>query len=270
MPASKIRHSVFIVFLLAAVLAACAAPAPTGAPAATSAPTSAPAPADTPLPVATSTPAGDATAYPGPTPLSAVSPRSDGGAQAASAPSSSSASVTYELVAANSEASYSIREQLARLSFPSDAVGKTQSVSGSITVNADGTIDSTKSKFTVDVSTLKSDESMRDGYVSRAILQTSQYPDVVFVPTAATGLPATLPTSGNVTFKVTGNLTIKDVTKPVTWDVTGSVANGEATGTATTTFTFEDFNLNQPRVPVVLSVVDKITLNMKVDLKLQP
>ncbi len=260
MPTSKTRPSVFIVFLLAVLLAACAAPA------AAPAPTGTPAQANTAFPPATAAPTGypvvsapsattasNATAYPGPTP----------------APSSASGSVTYELVAANSEASYSIREQLARLSFPSDAVGKTQVVSGSITVNSDGSIDSTKSKFTVDVSTLKSDESMRDGYVSRAILRTSQYPDVVFVPTAVTGLPATLPTSGNVTFKVTGNLTIKDVTKPVTWDVTGSVANGEATGTATTTFTFEDFNLPQPRVPVVLSVVDKITLNMKLDLKLQ-
>jgi len=246
MPVSKIRHSALIVFLLAVLLAACAAPA--AAPTALPAPTDAPAPANTPLPAATAAPA------------------------ASTAPSASAggASVTYELVAANSEASYSIREQLARLSFPSDAVGKTQAVSGSITVNADGSIDSSKSKFTVDVSTLKSDEAMRDGYVSRAILQTKQYPQVVFVPTAAEGLPATLPTSGAVTFKVTGNLTIKDVTKPVTWDVTGSVANGEATGTATTTFTFEDFNLTQPRVPVVLSVVDKITLNMKVDLKLKP
>ena len=117
------------------------------------------------------------------------------------------------------------------------------------------------------MSTLKSDQGMRDGYVSRNILQTDKYPQVVFVPTAASGLPASLPTSGNVTFKVTGNLTIKDVTKPVTWDVTGTVANGEATGTATTTFTFEDFNLNQPKVPVVLSVVDKITLTVTVGLQ---
>ncbi len=247
MPVSKIRHSVFVVFLLAVLLAACAAPAPAPL-----------APTNTPLPLATAAPT-DAPAANTAAPAASTAPSA----------SASGGSVTYELVAANSEASYSIREQLARLSFPSDAVGKTQSVSGSITVNSDGTIDSTKSKFTVDVSTLKSDESMRDGYVSRAILQTKQYPDVVFVPTAATGLPATLPASGNVSFKVTGNLTIKDVTKPVTWDVTGSVANGEATGTATTTFTFEDFNLTQPRVPVVLSVVDKITLNMKLDLKLQ-
>jgi hypothetical protein len=49
---------------------------------------------------------------------------------------------------------------------------------------------------------------------------------------------------------------------PLTWDVTGSINNGEATGPATTSFTFEDFNLSQPKVPVVLSVVDKITLNV--------
>jgi polyisoprenoid-binding protein YceI len=255
MPVTKIRRSFAIISFLAVWLPACAAPAPTATPVP-------PAPADTAAPTAyPAAGAGNATAYPGPTPL--------GGSQAASS-TSGGASVTYELVAANSEASYAIREQLARLSFPSDAIGKTQAVSGTITVNADGTIDSSKSKFTVDVSTLKSDERMRDGYVSRNILQTSQYPQVVFVPTAAEGLPSSLPTSGNVSFKVMGNLTIKDVTKPVTWDVTGSVSNGEATGTATTTFTFEDFNLPQPQVPVVLSVVDKITLNMKVDLKLKP
>ena len=258
MPATKIRRSVAIVSLLAAWLAACAAPAPTTTPVP-------PAPAETALPAPTAAPANTAAPADTAAPANTAAP-----AASAAASNAGGASVTYELVAANSEASYAIREQLARLSFPSDAIGKTQAVSGTITVNADGTIDSSKSKFTVDVSTLKSDERMRDGYVSRNILQTSQYPQVVFVPTAAEGLPSSLPTSGNVSFKVTGNLTIKDVTKPVTWDVTGSVSNGEATGTATTTFTFEDFNLPQPQVPVVLSVVDKITLNLKVDLKLKP
>ncbi len=253
MSASKFRYTVFILPILAVWLASCAAPA-SPAPAAIAQPTATTAPVATSVPAATDAPA--ATAAPAAT-------------TAASTGSSSAGSVTYELVAANSEASYAVREQLARLSFPSDAIGKTQAVSGSITVKADGTIDQATSKFTVDLSTIKSDESMRDGFVSRAILQTNQYPQAVFVPTSMSGLPAALPTSGSVSFKVTGNLTVRDVTKPVTWDVTGTIANGEATGTATTSFTFEDFNLSQPRVPVVLSVVDKITLTMKVDLKLK-
>jgi polyisoprenoid-binding protein YceI len=70
-----------------------------------------------------------------------------------------------------------------------------------------------------------------------------------------------------VSFKVSGDLTIHNVTKPVSWDVTGQVQADQATGVATTTFKFEDFGLNQPQVPVVLSVVDSITL--EVDLTLQ-
>jgi polyisoprenoid-binding protein YceI len=255
MSASKIRYSVFILPVLAVWLAACAAPA-----APTSAPTAAPPPSATAAPVATAAPAD--TAAP-----AATSGAGDTAYPPATSAAASGGSVTYELVAANSEASYAVREQLARRNLPSDAIGKTQAVAGSITVNADGTIDATKSKFTVEAGTLKSDEGMRDGYVSRNVLQAGQYPQIVFVPTAVSGLPPVLPTSGNVTFQVTGNLTIRDVTKPVTWEVTGSVTNGEATGTATTSFTFEDFNLTQPQVPVVLSLVDKITLTMKVNLK---
>jgi polyisoprenoid-binding protein YceI len=178
-----------------------------------------------------------------------------------------SSGIKYVLVAEKSEASYAVREQLARLNLPSDAVGKTSSISVSVVINPDGTIDANTSKFTVDVSSLQTDQAMRDNFVRRNVLQTSQFPNAVFVPTQVSGLPAALPQSGDVSFKVTGNLTIRDVTKPVTWDVTGSFAIGVASGTATTSFTFEDFNLQVPQVAVVLSVVDKINLTVKVTLQ---
>jgi len=119
----------------------------------------------------------------------------------------------------------------------------------------------------VDLSTLQTDSGMRDNFVRRNVLHTDQYPNAVFVPTQVTGLASPLPTSGPVSFQLKGNMTIQNVTKPVTWDVTGTVQGDQATGTATTSFTFEDFNLNQPKVPVVLSVVDKI--NLQLDLTLQ-
>jgi polyisoprenoid-binding protein YceI len=170
-------------------------------------------------------------------------------------------------VASGSQASYAVREQLASLSLPSDAIGTTSAVSGSISVNPDGSIDSANSKITVDVSTLHTDSGMRDNYVARNILQSGQYPQAVFVATQVSGLPKTLPQSGRVSFKLTGNLTIRNVTKPVTWDVSGAITNGKAAGTATTSFTFEDFNLSQPHVGMVLSVVDKITLTVTVTLQ---
>jgi polyisoprenoid-binding protein YceI len=170
------------------------------------------------------------------------------------------------IVAGKSVASYQVREQLASLNFPSDAIGKTDQITGMIGLKPDGSIDTAVSKFTVDLASLQSDKSMRDNFLRRAVLHTDQYPQAVFVPTQVTGLSLPLKT-GDVSFKVTGDMTIQNVTRPVTWDVTGNFQGNTATGKATTTFTFEDFNLNQPHVATVLSIVDKITLN--VDLTMQ-
>jgi polyisoprenoid-binding protein YceI len=199
--------------------------------------------------------------------ISANSSSTSTGSTNSTTDTSSGSGTKYVLDATSSSASYSVQEQLARLNLPTMAVGKTSSISGQIVINPDGSIDSTNSKFTVDVSSLQTDSSMRDNYVARNILQSNQYPQAVFIPTQAKGLPAAIPQSGNLTFQLVGNLTIRNVTKPVTWDVTGSITNGAASGTATTSFTFEDFNLSQPAVPVVLSVVDKITLTVTIGLK---
>jgi polyisoprenoid-binding protein YceI len=245
-----------LVLLAAALLAACA-PAQENSPAgSTGVPTTLNSP--------TQSSAAPATDQPAVLPTTAIPGTGATSAAPASAPTGE---IEFALVADKSQAMYKVREQLARLNLPSDAVGKTSSISGSIFIQPDGSVDSTKSKFTVDLSTLQTDQAMRDNFVRRNVLQTDQYPQAVFVPTQITDLPTPLPQSGNVTFKVTGNLTIRDVTKPVTWDVTGSIQNGEATGTATTSFTFEDFNLTQPRVPVVLSVEDTINLEADVVLK---
>ena len=72
-----------------------------------------------------------------------------------------------------------------------------------------------------------------------------------------------LPTSGDVSFQLTGDLTVHGTTHPVTWTVTATAANGtDLTGTAVTSFTFADFGISQPRVPVVLSVEDTIKLEL--------
>ncbi len=63
--------------------------------------------------------------------------------------------------------------------------------------------------------------------------------------------------------RLAGDLTIRDITRPATWDVTATVTDGrELAGTATTVFTFADFELNQPRVPLVLSIEDQIQLEI--------
>jgi polyisoprenoid-binding protein YceI len=63
-----------------------------------------------------------------------------------------------------------------------------------------------------------------------------------------------------VTFQLLGDLTVHGVTRPSVWQITAHAEGQDVAGTATTAFTFKDINLDQPRVPVVLSVADTIKL----------
>jgi polyisoprenoid-binding protein YceI len=158
------------------------------------------------------------------------------------------------------EVRYRIREQLVGFDLPNDAVGATNEVSGGLAFDASGKLVPSSSKFVVNIGTLKSDKDRRDNYVRGRILQATEHPTVELAPTAITGLTLPLPSSGSRTFQLAGNLTVKGVTKPTTWDVNATFTGGRVNGTAATTFAFADFGLQQPRVPVVLSVADSIKL----------
>jgi len=249
-----------LVLIAGLLLAACApqatptpAAAPTQAPTATSAPTTAPEPTKAPEATATTAPAADK-----PTETPAAS---------AEKPAAPAGGTRYDLVEGKTSASYSVREQLAGRDLPNDAVGKTSKVSGAIVLNPDGSVDSKNSQIVVDAASLQTDESRRDNYVRNNILLTSQFKEIVFVPTAVEGLPSPIPASGPLNFKLIGDLTIKDVTKQVTWEVTGTVNGDAAEGVATTSFKFAEFNLKQPQVPIVLSLVDNITLTVELALQ---
>ncbi len=166
----------------------------------------------------------------------------------------------FVVIPEDSQARYRVREQLANRDLPNDAVGATNIISGALVIDANGTLVPGGSQFVIDMSTLQSDSSRRDGYVRDNVLQTSQYPNVTFVPTAINGLPSPLPTSGEGTFEMTGDLTIRDVTRPATWAVTLRREGDTLTGQATTSFTFADYNIPQPRVPILLSLQDLIKL----------
>lgn len=177
---------------------------------------------------------------------------------------------TLRLVVApdGNEARYRVREQLARVNFPNDAIGVTHAITGMIVLDGSGHLVPGASKISVDVRPLKSDRSFRDGYVQSRILETATYPTVDFVPTAVAGFPASLPASGDFSFRVTGDLTVHGATHPTTWDVTAHADSGGYAGLATTRFTFEEFGLTKPRVPIVLSVAD--TIKLEYDFHLVP
>ncbi len=255
----KARLAAVLVIFLIAALIGCSTPANTPTP---NPPTNVPATVaiatNTSVPVPTNAPATSA-------------PSTEGSPQPSPTTAATNANETITLVVVpeKSEARYRVREQLAGVSLPSDAVGKTNAVSGQIVGKMDGTIISAESQFVVDVRTLRSDQGLRDNFIQRTPLQTSQYPNVTFVPKSAPGLPLLVPSNGSAAFQLIGDLTIKDVTKPVTWEATCQLESNQTEGkcSATVSFTFADFNLEQPRVGRVVSIEE--TIKLEIDLYLQ-
>jgi polyisoprenoid-binding protein YceI len=168
-------------------------------------------------------------------------------------------------IAEGTTARYKVREQLAGISFPSDAVGTTQSVTGTVVLNPDGSIDASKSKLTVDLRTLKSDQQMRDGYIQGRTLETEKFPMLEFVPRRAVGLSAPLPAGMQAQsgFQLVGDMTLHGVTNEVTWNVVATFGNEVVGGRATTTLQFDTFKLTKPSLARLLSVDDKIELEIE-------
>jgi polyisoprenoid-binding protein YceI len=192
-------------------------------------------------------------------------PLARAGQNAAPAPGA----VRYVVAPDGNEARYRVREQLLHHDLPNDAVGKTAVITGGVTVASNGAVDTAASKITIDVTSLKSDQERRDGYVAHRTLETSQYPNVEFSPTSVAGAKLPL-TSAEQSFDVAGNLTVHGVTRPTVWHVKAKSSGADITGSGWTKFTFADVQLAQPHLPMLLSVADTITLEYDFHLVRQP
>jgi polyisoprenoid-binding protein YceI len=193
---------------------------------------------------------------------SSSTPNTVGSTQAASSTAAQSAALRLVLAPDASSARYRVRERLVGHDFPNDAVGETKSLSGAISFDAAGKVIRDASKFTVDAGTFVSDQNRRDGFVRGRLLDANTYPTISFVPTEVTGVKLPLPTSGTAPLEIKADLTVRGVTRPTVWKGTANFTDGAVTGAAATSFTFDDIQLEQPRVPVLLSVADTIKLEL--------
>lgn len=161
-----------------------------------------------------------------------------------------------------SSASFEIHEVL--FGNPNDVIGKTNQVTGQILINTSDPSKSQLGPIRVDLSTLATDSDMRNRALQNRILETGDPANryATFTATSFQGLPSTFP-GGLAHFKVTGNLTVHQVTKVETFDVVFTVnSDKQVTGSASTTVRYEDFNLAIPDVPSVTNVSDTVALTL--------
>ncbi len=98
-------------------------------------------------------------------------------------------------------------------------------------------------KFTIDVPSISTDNDRRDSHLkSPDFFDAEKFPQITFVSTGVSDIQGE-------SFKLSGNLTIKDVTKPVTFDcvyngsIKDSQGNMHAGFSATTKLNRMDYNI---------------------------
>ena len=162
-----------------------------------------------------------------------------------------------------SNATVRVEEHLAANLINTDAVLATDGVTGTLTLKADGTF-APGSRIVVDMTKLRSDQSLRDTWIRLFGVETNRFRESVFVPERATGLPMPLPQGGSWSFTLDGTLTVHGTPKAVSWKATAKRDGRDLTGTATTTVRWSDFALAKPQAAVVqvVSVSDEIRLEL--------
>jgi polyisoprenoid-binding protein YceI len=213
-------------------------------------------------PAASAAPTAAAAAPAGATPAAAPA---DAPTAAAAAPAQSGATSgmrTFKIVPDQTEASYQVQEKFLNRDLPNQAIGKTNAVEGELQVSLDGKPSGQINKITVDLRTLTSDSSRRDGRIRQEWLESNKYPFAEFTSTGVEGTPDSYADGQEVSFKLTGDLKIREVTKPVTFDVTGKLVGDTITGSATTLIMMKDFGFEPPDIAGMLTVQDGVTVKI--------
>lgn len=215
--------------------------------------------APAPAPTATTPPQP-----PTPTAAPAATPESAAPAEATATPESASpgaSTITLKIVPDESKASYAVDETfLNQNNRLVTAVGMTTLVNGEIILDPQNPANTRVGEITVDISALKSDSDRRDNAIRRDWLESAKYPIARFVPTAYEGLPASYEIGQELSFKMTGDMTVRDTTIPVTWDVVARYDGSQLVGTATTQIKMSSFNFAAPSIAGILRAEDDARL----------
>ena len=176
-----------------------------------------------------------------PTPLAvAATPSTTQTAGSAGTSSAASLSGPWKLTS-GSQAGYRVKEVL--LGQAAEAVGRTSDVTGQMTVQ--GT-EVTSASFSVDLTTVQSDKSQRDGQFQGRIMETSTYPTAMFTLTSPVALESIPADGARVTVKASGKLTLHGTTRLVTVDLTARRSGAAIRVSGQIPVRFADWDIPNP------------------------
>ncbi len=140
-----------------------------------------------------------------------------------------------------SEFGYRVEEVLAGVN--TTAVGRSNEIDGGLTIS--GTT-ATAVDIVVQVASIASDDSRRDGQFTGRIMNAAEFPEATFTLTQPIDF-GTIPADGEtVTASATGDLTLRGVTNSVTFDLTAQATGTQIGVLGNIPIVFADYGIDNP------------------------
>ena len=158
------------------------------------------------------------------------------------------------VIGEGSEATFTVNEKLARLELPNDAVMRTGDLSGNVY------LDGQTSVIEINLHSLTSDQSRRDGYVRDRMFPNN--PVATFTVPDLGPLPEPIAVGESITRQVEGQLSIRGITKPVTFEVEARLDPEALFILGRTSFTWDELEIPPPNIPGRIQVKDEVSVEV--------
>ena len=161
---------------------------------------------------------------------------------------------------------YRVEEELATIGYK-EAVGRSPTIEATITI-AGGQL--TAVTVTADLRDLKSDDSRRDGAIRNQALESNAFPEATFKLTEPLAVPEGLAAGDPISVEAQGTLTLHGVTREVTIPLEAELANGVMVIVGSLPIVFADYDIDQPRSPILVSIEDNGVMELQLFLVRAP
>jgi polyisoprenoid-binding protein YceI len=149
-------------------------------------------------------------------------------------------------------AGFRVAEELVGIGA-TEAVGRTGSVSGSMTI--EGTT-VTAATIEIDLASITTNDGRRDNRV-RDALETDRFPTASFVLSEPIELGDAAEAGDPVSVTATGELTVREVTNTVEFPLEAQLVDGTVVVVGSLEVVFADYGVQVPSAPIVVSAADR-------------
>jgi polyisoprenoid-binding protein YceI len=167
---------------------------------------------------------------------------------------------TWQVSNDGSYVGYRVKEQLAFLGSPNEAVGRSTAVTGTMTVAGD-TVEAVR--IEADLTRLTSDETRRDNAIRERGLESERYPTATLELAEPIKLATAPVQDKEVRGQGKGRLTVHGVTREVDLDLTGRWSGSTIQVVGQLPVKMSDYQIEAPRFGPVVSIEDSMAVDLK-------